>query len=522
MALEGKMGDEGVGMPVKTEDAARRRSPARGSARAPARGSARAPARGSARAPARGSAPAGPGEQLSRADREARGKDAQAAAPLESQAEFGPDRSRDPIGLLLGQEKSRVPELVPIRHGRMLVSPFAFFRGAALPMAADLATTPTSGLRVQLCGDAHLANFGGFASPGRRLVFDINDFDETLPGPFEWDVKRLAASLAVAGRDNGFSAKARRKVILAGVERYRSAMRAFAEQPFLAVWYAHMDVEDTIAQFQSQMKKKRVKATQKMVAQAHTHDSTQALRKLTTQVDGQRRIISDPPVIEPVEELFPDLQASAIYELIRGVVGKYRRTLQSDRKLLLEHFTLVQVARKVVGVGSVGTRCWIALMDAGDGTEPLFLQPKEAQASALAAYCGRSRYASHGERVIAGQRLMQAESDIFLGWTHLTGPDGVDRDYYMRQLKDWKFSAPIEQMIPSGMAVYAQMCGWSLARAHARSGDRIALASYLGGSDKFDQAIADFAEAYADQNERDYAAFQTAVKDGRAQATTGI
>jgi uncharacterized protein (DUF2252 family) len=404
----------------------------------------------------------------------------------------------------------------------MLVSPFAFFRGAALPMAADLATTPTSGLRVQLCGDAHLANFGGFASPGRRLVFDINDFDETLPGPFEWDVKRLAASLAVAGRDNGFSAKGRRKVILAGVERYRSAMRAFAEQPFLAVWYAHMDVEDTIAQFQSQMKKKRVKTTQKLVAQAHTHDSTQALRKLTTQVDGQRRIISDPPVIEPVEELFPDVQASAIYKLIGGVVGKYRRTLQSDRKLLLEHFTLVQVARKVVGVGSVGTRCWIALMDAGDGTEPLFLQPKEAQASALAAYCGRSHYASHGGRVIAGQRLMQAESDIFLGWTHVTGPDGVDRDYYLRQLKDWKFSAPIEQMIPSGMAVYAQMCGWSLARAHARSGDRIALASYLGGSDKFDQAIADFAEAYADQNERDYAAFQTAVKDGRAQATTGI
>jgi uncharacterized protein (DUF2252 family) len=353
-------------------------------------------------------------------------------------------------------------------------------------------------------------------------VFDVNDFDETLPGPFEWDVKRLAASLAVAGRDNGFPAKARRKIILAGVERYRTAMREFAGQPFLAVWYAHLDVEDAIAQFQSQVKKKRLKATQKMVAKAHTADSMKALRKLTTVAGGQRRIISDPPLIEPVEEVFADEQASAIYKLIRGVLGKYLRTLESDRKHALEHFTLVQVARKVVGVGSVGTRCWIALMDAGDGTEPLFLQPKEAQASALAAYCGRSHYASHGERVIAGQLLMQAESDIFLGWTHVTGPDGVDRDYYVRQLKDWKFSFPIEQMIPSGMTVYAQMCGWSLARAHARSGDRIALASYLGGSDTFDQAIADFAEAYADQNERDYAALQTAVKDGRAQTTTDI
>jgi uncharacterized protein (DUF2252 family) len=249
----------------------------------------------------------------------------------------------------------------------MLVSPFTFYRGAALPMAADLATTPTSGLQVQLCGDAHLANFGAFASPARRLVFDVNDFDETLPGPFEWDVKRLAASLAVAGRDNGFPAKARRKVILAGVERYRTAMREFAGQPFLAVWYAHLDVEDAFAQFQSQLKsqlksqtnKKRLKATEKMVAKAHTADSMKALRKLTTQVDGQRRIISDPPLIEPVEEVFADMQADAIYDLIREVMGKYQRTLQSDRKHLLEYFTLVQLARKVVGVGSVGTRAWI-------------------------------------------------------------------------------------------------------------------------------------------------------------------
>ena len=465
---------------------------------------------------------AGTGEQLSRADREARGKDARAAAPLESHAEFTPDPSRDPVGLLLEQEKTRVPELLPIRHGRMLVSPFTFYRGAALPMAADLATTPTSGLRVQLCGDAHLSNFGGFASPGRRLVFDVNDFDETLPGPFEWDVKRLAASLAVAGRDNGFSGKDRRKIVLAGVEGYCKAMQEFSQQPFLAVWYAHLDVDDAIARYRSQMKKKRVKATEKMVAKAHTEDSTKALSKLTTQANGQRRIISDPPLIEPVEQVFADKQASAIYKQIRETLGKYQRTLQSDRKHLLEQFTLVHVARKVVGVGSVGTRCWIALMDAGDGTEPLFLQPKEAQASALAAYCGRSHYASHGERVVAGQLLMQAESDIFLGWTRVTGPDGVDRDYYVRQLKDWKFSAPIEQMIPSGMAVYAQMCGWSLARAHACSGDRIALAAYLGGSGTFDQAIADFAEKYADQNDRDYAALQAAVKDGRVQTTTDI
>jgi len=497
-------------MTVKTENAARAGRPA-----------ARA-GRPGARAPGRGRARAGTGEQLSRADREARGKDARALAPLESQAEFGPDRSRDPVGLLLEQEKSRVPELVPVRHGRMLVSPFTYFRGAALPMAADLATTPTSGLRVQLCGDAHLSNFGAFASPARRLVFDINDFDETLPGPFEWDVKRLAASLAVAGRDNGFGAKDRRKIVLGGVEAYRTAMRAFAEQPFLAVWYAHFDVEDAIAQYGSQFKAKQVKKTQKMVAKAHTADSMKAQRKLTTEADGQRRIISDPPLIQPVEEVFPDAQASAIYKLLREALGKYQRTLQSDRKHLLEQFTLVQAARKVVGVGSVGTRCWIALMDAGDGTEPLFLQPKEAETSVLARYCGRSHYANQGERVVAGQLLMQAESDIFLGWTHVVRPDGEDHDYYIRQLKDWKLSAPIEQMIPSGMAVYARMCAWTLARAHACSGDRIALAAYLGGSDKFAQAIADFAETYADQNERDYGALQAAVKDGRAQATSDI
>jgi len=475
------------------------------------------------RASGRGTARAAGDEQLSRADRVALGKDARAAAPLESHAEFAPAGKRDPVGLLLGQAKSRVPELVPVRHGRMLVSAFTFYRGAALPMAADLATTPASGLRVQLCGDAHLSNFGAFASPERNLVFDVNDFDETLPGPFEWDVKRLAASLVVAGRDNGFPAKARRKIVLAAAEAYRTAMREFAQQPLLQVWYAHLDIEPALAQFRAHMDAKRYKLAEKLLAKAHTQDSMKAVAKLTTVVDGQRRIVSDPPLIVPIEEVFADVQAEAIYQLLRAVLGKYRRTLQSDRRHLLGQFTMAQVARKVVGVGSVGTRAWVVLMDAGDGVEPLFLQAKEAQPSVLAGYCGRSQYANQGERVVAGQHLMQAQSDIFLGWTRVPNPvDGMDRDFYVRQLRDWKFSAPIEAMIPTGMEIYARLCGWTLARAHARSGDRIALAAYLGGSAKFDQAIAEFAETYADQNERDYAALKTAVKEGKAEATTEI
>jgi len=470
----------------------------------------------------RGPAQTGTVEHLSRADRAARGKDARAVASLESHAEFAPGRSRDPVGLLLGQAESRVPELMPIRHGRMLVSPFTFYRGAALPMAADLAATPASGLRVQLCGDAHLSNFGAFASPERRLVFDVNDFDETLPGPFEWDVKRLAASLAVAGRDNGFPAKARRKIVLAAAEGYRTAMRGFAQQPILDVWYAHLDIEPAIGEFRSQVKAKRFKAAEDLLAKAHSSDSTKALGKLTTVVDGRRQIISDPPMIVPVEEVFADVQADVIYEQLRSVLDTYRRTLQSDRRHLLEQLTMVQVARKVVGVGSVGTRAWIVLMDALDGVEPLFLQAKEAQPSVLAEYAGRSQYDNQGERVVAGQHLQQAQSDIFLGWTRILAPDGVDRDFYVRQLRDWKFSAPIEQMLPEGMTIYARLCGWTLARAHARSGDRIALAAYLGGSAKFDRAIADFAETYADQNELDYAALQAAVKEGKAEATTEI
>jgi uncharacterized protein (DUF2252 family) len=460
--------------------------------------------------------------RLSRADRVARGKDARELAPLTSHAEFVPGGSRDPVGLLLGQAASRVPELVPIRHGRMLVSPFTYYRGAALPMAADLSGTPTSGLRVQLCGDAHLSNFGVFASPERRLVFDVNDFDETLPGPFEWDVKRLAASFVVAGRDNGYTAKECRAIVLASAEGYRMAMRDFAQQGLMEVWYSHIDIEEAVSRLRTQVSSKAIKAGQKALAKARTRDSMQALGKLTTMVEGQRKIINDPPTIVPIEDVFADVDADAIYEQLRTVMSKYRRTLQSDRRHLLEQFAMIQVARKVVGVGSVGTRAWIVLMETGDGVEPLFLQAKEAQASVLADYCGRSQYNNEGERVVAGQHLMQAQSDIFLGWTRVTGDDGVDRDFYVRQLRDWKFSAPIEQMLPQGMIAYARLCGRTLARGHACSGDRVALAAYLGGSSKFDKAIAEFAETYADQNERDYAALQAAVKDGKAEATPGI
>ena len=370
---------------------------------------------------------------------------------------------------------------------------------------------------MQCCGDAHLSNFGAYASPERTLVFDVNDLDETLPGPFEWDVKRLAASLAIAARENGFSGKHRRRIALASAEAYRTAMRDFAERPRMAVWYAHLDVQEALRTFREQLRPKRYKATAAGLARAHTRDSTQALEKLTTSLDGVRRIISDPPTVVPVEEVFGHLEAEAVYGQLRAVLAKYRRTLQSDRRHLLDQFGLVQVARKVVGVGSVGTQAWIVLMETADG-EPLFLQAKEAQRSVLADYCGASRYRNQGERVVAGQHLMQALSDIFLGWTHVTGPDGVARDFYVRQLRDWKVSAPIERMRPEGMDVYARLCGWTLARAHARSGDPIAIAAYLGRSDRFDRAIVEFAERYAEQNACDYAAFQAAVKDTAAAA----
>jgi uncharacterized protein (DUF2252 family) len=426
------------------------------------------------------------------------------------------------VGLLLDQAKTRVPELVPVRHGRMLVSPFTYYRGAALPMAADLAGTPTSGLRVQLCGDAHLANFGGFASPERTLIFDVNDFDETLPGPFEWDVKRFAASLAVAGRDNGYDAKQRRKVALAGVKAYRTAMREFANMPMLDVWYAHLNLDDAVAELGSQVSKKGRKRTERTLAKARTRDSMQAFGRLTTTVDGRPQIISDPPLIVPVEELLGNVEADAFYQQLSRLLDDYELSLSDARRHLVQQFTLIQLARKVVGVGSVGTRAWIMLLEADDGQEPLFLQAKEAQESVLAGYAGPSQYTNQGERVVAGQHLMQAASDIFLGWQRTTGPDNIERDFYIRQLRDWKISADIERMVPRGMAVYAGLCGWTLARAHARSGDRMAIAAYLGKSDAFDSAVADFAETYADQNELDHAALAAAVKDGRAQAESGL
>jgi len=446
------------------------------------------------------------------------GKAARGSVPLESHRDFGPRPGRDPVALLLEQAKSRVPELVPVRHGRMLVSPFTFFRGAALPMAADLAATPTSGFRVQLCGDAHLSNFGVFGSPERRLVFDVNDFDETLPGPFEWDVKRLVASLVVAGRDNGFAAADARRVAVAAATRYRKAMREFAASPTLEVWYSHLDVEDAITRFKLQLKKSVVKESESMAAKVRTRDSTQAVAKLTRVVDGQREIVPNPPLIVPVEELAAD----ANYDMLRSLVGDYARTLPADRQHLLGRFRLTRVARKVVGVGSVGTQAWILLMEAEDDLDPLMLQAKQAERSVLAAYAGDSQYDNQGERVVSGQRLMQAASDIFLGWQRTAVPDGDRTDYYLRQLRDWKYSAPIEGMGPAEMADYGELCGWTLARAHARTGDRFAIAAYLGGSVKFEQAVADFGVSYADQNERDHAALAEAVASGRAEATSGV
>jgi len=428
----------------------------------------------------------------------------------------------DPVGLLEQQAETRVPELVPIRHGRMLVSPFTFFRGAALLMAADLASTPRSGIPVQLCGDAHLSNFGVFGTPERKLVFDINDFDETLPGPWEWDVKRLAASFVVAGRDRGFSAEQRRTVALACLSTYRTAMREFAAMSNLEVWYAHLNVEQTLEEFRGELTEKQVANTEATIAKARTKDSMRAFDKLTHIVDGERRIISDPPLIVPFEELFGIDWQEAETEL-RALMRDYRSTLSTERRWLLEQYNLAHFARKVVGVGSVGTRAWIGLFLGRDDVDPLFLQVKEAQPSVLEPFLGRSEYSNSGQRVVAGQRLIQAASDLFLGWQHVPkARDGQRRDFYIRQLHDWKGSVEVETMKQSGMVAYARLCGWTLARAHARSGDRIAIASYLGKGDVFDRAVAEFSEAYADQNEHDYARFTEAVRSGRLEAQTGL
>jgi uncharacterized protein (DUF2252 family) len=459
--------------------------------------------------------------RLTPAERAVRGKAARAEVPRESHAVFQPPTDRpDPISLLEEQARSRVPELVSVRWGRMMVSPFTYYRGAALPMASDLAVTPASGLAVQACGDAHLSNFGVFGSAERRLVFDVNDFDETLPGPWEWDLKRLAASLEVAARGNGFSGQQRRKIVMATVGRYRQAMREFAVMTNLDVWYAHVDMDQLRAQFDSQMKARQRKLVDQGLTKARTRDSMQEVARLTRMVDGRPRITSDPPVLVPIDELMPaGTDRASTRAFLNGMIAKYQRTLQTDRRYLLEQYEFCDMARKVVGVGSVGTRCWIVLMLGRDNDDPLFLQVKEAEASVLSRFIGASKYTNQGQRVVAGQRLMQASSDIFLGWQHTeAAPDGQARDFYVRQLRDWKFSLDIEIMVPAGMRMYGALCGWTLARAHARSGDRIAIAAYLGGSDVFDRAITQFAAAYADQNERDYQTLVGAVATGRITA----
>ncbi len=464
----------------------------------------------------------GPVQHLTRAERVARGKAARAEVPLDAHGVLAPTEPRpDPVELLGRQAATRVPELVPIRYGRMLVSPFAFYRGAALVMASDLAATPRSGLHVQLCGDAHLSNFGVFGSPERHLLFDLNDFDETLPGPFEWDVKRLAASLEIAARDNGFKPKRRREIVLSAGRGYRQAMREFAGMTNLAVWYAHVDIDEVMQKYRSMLEPSRAKLTEQMLAKARARDAMHAFEKLTTVVDGQPRIVSDPPLVVPVSELLGD-DFERFFGQLQVLLRSYRRTLQSDRRHLLEQFRMVDMARKVVGVGSVGTRAWIVLLQGIDSGDPLFLQAKEAQASVLEEFAGTSNYVNHGERVVAGQHLMQASSDIFLGWQRSHGLDGVTRDYYVRQLRDWKGSVTPEQMVPSGMSVYARLCGWTLARAHARSGDRVAIAAYLGRKETFDQAIADFAAAYADLNERDQRALQGAADSGGVEVLPGV
>jgi uncharacterized protein (DUF2252 family) len=457
-------------------------------------------------------------------ERAERGKVARAEVPRSSHAGFEPSPGRaDPVDLLESQARTRVPELVPIRYGRMLVSPFTFYRGAAKIMAGDLAQTPSSGLDVQCCGDAHLSNFGVFASPERRLVFDINDFDETLPGPWEWDVKRLAASLLIAARDNGFRVGDCDQVVLDTVAQYRQAMRRFAGMRNLAVWYQRLDIEDFMKQFAPLFKARVVKRTERGLAKARTRDSMSAFAKLTRRVNGRAEIVDQSPLIVPVRVLAPEHGPEQLFESLHTLLRTYRQTLDFDRRVLLEQFELTDFARKVVGVGSVGTRAWIALLFGRDGEDPLFLQMKEAEASVLEEFAGKSGYSNHGERVVSGQRIMQAVSDIFLGWVHVSeGFDGQARDFYGRQLRDWKGSAEIERQTPDVMSAYGRLCGWTLARAHARSGDRIAIASYLGGGSVFDRAIVEFSRAYADQNDRDYALLADAVGSGRIEATTGL
>jgi uncharacterized protein (DUF2252 family) len=452
------------------------------------------------------------------AERAAAGKAARTKARRSAHGEWEPAADRaDPIAILEGQARSRVQELVPIRYGRMAVSPFTFYRGAAAVMAADLAPTPASGLRVQACGDAHLSNFGVFAAPDRSLVFDLNDFDESLPGPWEWDVKRLAASFEIATRENGFKAKEREAILSTVGREYREAMRGFASLRNLETWYARLDVETIMGVLQPEGGK-AVKRAEKSVAKARAKDSLRALGRLTREVDGELRFVSEPPLIAPIDELFKGGRRSEIEGVLHGILDDYRATLQGDRRRLLDTYRFRDLARKVVGVGSVGTRAWIVLLTGRDDGDPLVLQAKEAEASVLEPFAGRSRYNNHGRRVVEGQRLMQAASDSFLGWCPATGVDGEKRDFYVRQLWDGKGSLDVERMVPRGMEIYARMCGWTLARAHARSGDAIAIGAYLGSGDAFERAIVEFSRLYADQNEKDYEALLVAIESGRVVA----
>jgi uncharacterized protein (DUF2252 family) len=456
-------------------------------------------------------------------ERIAIGKAARKAVPRSAHGAWDPaQRTHDPIALLQQQAEARVPELVPIRHGRMSASAFANYRGAALMMAADLATTPSTGLDVQLCGDAHLSNFGGFASPERKLVFDLNDFDETLPGPFEWDVKRLVASIDVAARANGYDEELRRDMVLGAARAYREAMAQFAAMRDLEVWYSSLDVEAVLATMQDQADAAQRKRAKKGLAKAHGKDQLRAAAKLTQVVDGRLRFISDPPLLIPVGDLFGTEIGEELEAAVRGSLESYQHSLNADRRHLLSRYRFMDLARKVVGVGSVGTRAWVALFVGRDDDDPLVLQVKEAQASVLEQFLPASQYETHGQRVVEGQRLMQAASDILLGWQQTDGIDGIRRDYFMRQLWDWKASVEVGLLEPPMLARYGQLCGWTLARAHARSGDRIAIAAYLGNGSSFDGAMASFAAAYADQNDRDHAELVAAIADGRLAAEVGI
>ena len=462
-------------------------------------------------------APAEP--QLTVPARVALGRAARATIPRSSHSELEVDAARDPLALLEAQDRSRVPDLVPIRYGRMLASPLAFFRGGAAVMAHDLASRPNTGLPAQLSGDAHLLNFGGFASAERDLVFDLNDFDETLVGPFEWDVKRLAASLEIAARERDFRDSDRAALVRGAVRTYRETMARFAALGDLDVWYARLNARSILDRVKAGHDRKLVKRLKRSVDKARTNDGTRALAKLTRSVDGELRIVSTPPLVVPLHEL-ADQDAEAT---IRAMFDSYRRSLPHDRRVLLDRFRFVDLARKVVGVGSVGTRCWVALMLGRDEHDPLFLQVKEAQASVLQPALGTDMHPRHGQRVVAGQRLMQASSDIFLGWVHAeSDPDGERRDFYVRQLRDWKLSLDAATILPRGLAYYATACGWTLARAHARSGDRIAIAAYLGSSKKFDHAVAEYAAAYADLNEQDHRTLAQAVASGRVTALEGV